>query len=381
LFREGKANGLTIREGRVVRTGLLGWLGACLRPSLRVQFALASLLLGLLCTGLGVLAWGMHDLTSVPSHALTWVVPMASLSLFLVGWMWWFAVRRVMGQVDVAVRTCQTISSGNLRSARLQAVTTEIGQLHHAIVVMACNLGSIVSDVSAATQELTSASSTVLATATDLSGFAGTQAASVEETSASFEQITASIARNTDNANQTDHMAHKSARQAADGGAAVIETVKAMNSIASKIGIIEDIARQTNLLALNAAIEAARAGDSGKGFAVVASEVRKLAERSQAAASEIVELTASSVAKADAAGRLLEQIVPMIDQTSSLVQEIALASTEQSASVEQVNVAIGQINDLTRRNADASGALASTASNMSNQTASLMLLMGFFKLP
>jgi methyl-accepting chemotaxis protein len=104
------------------------------------------------------------------------------------------------------------------------------------------------------------------------------------EASSSMEEMVSNIKQNADNAQQTDKIATKSAKDAQESGKSVVEAVAAMKEIASKISIIEEIARQTNLLALNAAIEAARAGEHGKGFAVVAAEVRKLAERSQKAA-------------------------------------------------------------------------------------------------
>ena len=83
---------------------------------------------------------------------------------------------------------------------------------------------------------------------------------------------------------ETEKIAAQAAAAAREGGVAMQETIRALQEISSKIGIINEIARQTNLLALNASIEAARAGEHGKGFAVVAAEVRKLAERSQVAA-------------------------------------------------------------------------------------------------
>jgi len=66
------------------------------------------------------------------------------------------------------------------------------------------------------------------------------------------------LKQNADNAQQTDKIANKSAKDAQESGKSVPEAMAAMKEIANKISIIEEIARQTNLLALNAAIEAAR---------------------------------------------------------------------------------------------------------------------------
>ena len=156
--------------------------------------------------------------------------------------------------------------------------------------------------------------------------------------------------------------------------------VQAMKQIADKIGIIDDIAYQTNLLALNAAIEAARAGDHGKGFAVVAAEVRKLAERSQVAAQEIGGVASNSVQLAEQAGALLDQIVPNIQKTSDLVQEITAASQEQTTGAAQINIAMGQMNQITQQNASASEELAATAEEMNAQASQLQELIGYFRL-
>ncbi len=241
-------------------------------------------------------------------------------------------------------------------------------------------LTQVVAEVNSGAQALASASEEVSATAQALAQAANEQAAGAEETSASLEQMTASIAQNTENAKVTEGMAAKAAQDAADGGESVAATVAAMKQIAKKIGIIDDIAAQTNLLALNAAIEAARAGEHGKGFAVVAAEVRKLAERSQVAAQEIGEVATNSVELAEKAGKLLDQMVPTIRKTADLVQEISAASSEQSSGVGQINVAVSQLNQTTQQNASSSEELAATAEEMSSQADQLQQTMAFFKL-
>jgi methyl-accepting chemotaxis protein len=239
-------------------------------------------------------------------------------------------------------------------------------------------IGDTIAQVRTAADELSSAGSQVSQTSQSLSHAAQTQAASVEETTASLREISRSVKQNSDNARLTDTMGTKAAGEAGEGSDAVLKTVQAMKSIATRITIIDDIAYQTNLLALNATIEAARAGEHGKGFAVVAAEVRKLAERSQVAAREIGTLAATSVEMAEQAGSVLTQMVPTIRKTSELVQEIAAASTEQADGVERINVAMGQLNSATQQNASASEQLSATAEEMSAQATQLQELMAFF---
>jgi methyl-accepting chemotaxis protein len=254
----------------------------------------------------------------------------------------------------------------------------ETGQLLTTTRNMVEKLAHMMTNVRGVADALLSASQEVNATAQSLRQGSSAQAASVEASLASIEQMTGSINQNSANAKLTDGMATQSACVATEGGKTVQKTVLAMQQIAQKISIIDDIAYQTNLLALNAAIEAARAGVHGKGFAVVAAEVRKLAEHSQVAAQEIGSLASSSVQLAEQAGTLLEEMVPAAQKTAVLVQEIAAASREQATGVTQINAAMSQLSQTAQQNASASGELAATAEEMNCQAQQLQQLVAFF---
>jgi len=270
-------------------------------------------------------------------------------------------------------------AAGDLTVRVAVASQDELGQMAAALNRMLESFHDVMRRVQAATQQTASASRQLAAGSEQLSGGAGEQAASLEETTATLEEMSASIGQNAENSRQMEAMALKGAQEATASGQAVSETLTAMQAIAEKISIVEEIAYQTNLLALNAAIEAARAGEHGRGFAVVATEVRKLAERSQSAAKEIGGLTGSSVKVAERAGTSLTELVPAIQKTAELVQEVAATSREQAAGVTQMNKAMGQVDQVTQRNASAAEELASTAATMAAQAEALQALMAFFR--
>jgi methyl-accepting chemotaxis protein len=319
---------------------------------------------------------GGNAAVDAAKSGILWISLAALLALAVVSYL---IARSITGPLAQAVDVANQIAEGDVTARITVDARDETGQLLAAMKKMSEKLSQTIGEVREGANALSSAATQVSASSQSLSQGTSEQAASVEETTSSLEEMNASITQNAENSRQTEQMAIKGAREVEESGKAVRETVEAMKAIADKISIIDEIAYQTNLLALNAAIEAARAGEHGKGFAVVATEVRKLAERSQTAAKEIGDLAGSSVKVADRAGGLLAELVPSIRKTADLVQEVAAASQEQSAGVAQINRAMGQVDQVTQRNAAAAEELASTAQEMSAQAEALQQLVAFFR--
>ncbi|OQP83149.1 chemotaxis protein [Xanthomonas phaseoli pv. syngonii LMG 9055] len=228
----------------------------------------------------------------------------------------------------------------------------------------------------------------------DLSRRTEQQAAALEETAASMEELTATVKQNADNADQANRLVQDAAGVAAKGGDVVNRVVTTMadidassKKIAEIISVIDGIAFQTNILALNAAVEAARAGEQGRGFAVVASEVRTLAQRSAGAAKEIKHLIEDSVTRigngaalASEAGSTMQQVVTSVQRVTDIMGEITSASREQAAGITQVNQTVTQMDETTQQNAALVEEATAAARSMEDQAAQLVDAVAVFRL-
>lgn len=291
-----------------------------------------------------------------------------------------FLASLITRPIVLGVGFAQILARGDLTTRLEIDQKDEIGILASALNEMVDKLKSVLTEVRGTADSVLRGSEELSSTAQQISQGASAQAASVEETSSAMEEMSSNIMQNTGNATTTRNIAQKAAKDASEGGVAVVQAVQAMKEIAAKIGIIEEIARQTNLLALNAAIEAARAGEHGKGFAVVAAEVRKLAERSQSAAGEISHLSSTSVDVAERAGGIINTLVPDIQKTAGLIQEIAVASQEQNQGAAQINQAIQQLDKIVQTNAASSEEMATTAEALNTQADMLKQSVSFFNI-
>ena len=156
--------------------------------------------------------------------------------------------------------------------------------------------------------KISSSSQEIFSTLEQQECIASQQAASVNETTVTIDELEATSLQSAEQAEATSTASLRALELAEGGTQAVWETLQGMSVLEEKVGaiasqtmrlseqtnqignisgLVSDLASQTNMLALNATVEAVHAGEHGKGFSVVAAEIRKLADQSKKSAENI----------------------------------------------------------------------------------------------
>ncbi|MCF8155858.1 MAG: cache domain-containing protein [Rhodoferax sp.] len=255
-------------------------------------------------------------------------------------------------------------TNGNLATKVDVKGSDELAMIGREFEKMLAVLSSLVADVRSASSMVTHVGGLLVDDGHSLSQRTQSQALSLEEATTNVGEVSDTVARNSEAAQEVSMMTrslHNEAENATELMATTITGMTALQTTSNRmseiIGTINGIAFQTNLLALNAAVEAARAGEQGKGFAVVATEVRNLARRSQAAAGEVRGMIADSAARVGSTvkaiqdvNHLMESLVAGIREIATNVDTMADGSVKQSMALAEVVQAVGDLDKVTIEN-------------------------------
>ncbi len=233
-------------------------------------------------------------------------------------------------------------------------------------------LRQVIQPIDRAALTISSSSAQIAATVEEHERIANQQAASVNQTTTTMDELGASsrqaaaqaeaAAQNVDRllmlavgSNKAENMMLQHEANLKEQSAQIAQQVLSLSEKLTQIdriaGVVSQLANQTNMLALNAAVEAVRAGEQGKGFGVIATEIRKLADQSGKYAEQINGLTAdiqssteSTVSVTENGNKLVKKMVNSINEITLNIKQISLSANQQAIAIQQSVEAMTSIN-------------------------------------
>jgi methyl-accepting chemotaxis protein len=211
---------------------------------------------------------------------------------------------------NATVSAAESFAKGNVQETKNLAIILFVANL--LVLVIIWNISQYIkSRLTRTINTLASSSTQISATIDQQERIASQQAASVNETTTTMDELEASCRQAAEQAKAAVTAAQQALGLAQGGTQAVEATLEGMFILEKKVGaiaeqilflseqadqigsisqLVSDLANKTNMLAFNSSVEAVRAGEHGKGFSVVANEIRKLADQSEKSAEKITAL-------------------------------------------------------------------------------------------
>ncbi len=332
-----------------------------------VVYALALPLFGLLRllpAGLKLAQIAVETVMSLATFSLTsfFIIKAAGLAQQLTGEL--HAERNLNQQrLDQLSRVVQGTASNLSSLGTLNQRVVDIRRLAEDATVAVRAIESRVGELENSSQKSTAAAERIGDRVGDLNRSIEEESAAQIQSSASINQMVASIRSVADSATRRRTAMEILAGTTDDGMIRLGSLLEYIAQIEGSIGSIQEmvkvinaIAGSTNLLSMNAAIEAAHAGEAGRGFAVVAEEIRKLADTSGKNAKEIgrqlKEVIAIITRAADESGRTRDsfhEIRTEINGAIDAFQEITAATGELAEGGRQILEALRTLSEMSVR--------------------------------
>jgi methyl-accepting chemotaxis protein WspA len=325
--------------------------------SLRSRIALAAggltIVAALAAAGIQIGAAGISR-DALPRHLLMAVLTALASGLGAGGIAAWLA-RPLTDSLGRAVDAVESFAAGELSPPIGTGGPGEGGRLLGALATTAETLGGLLGRIRSAGGRLATVEADAAAALVRQDRAVRNFSGSAHEISAAVTEISATSEHLLDATSSVKAIAREAA-DVADQGRGGLESMtasmqqldEAMNAFTRKLATISQraagittvvttiakVAEQTNLLSVNATIEAEKAGESGRGFRIVAQEIRRLADQT-ALATKDIERMVRDMQAAVASGTM--EMDRFRNEVSSRIGEVASVSERLGRIIDPVH--------------------------------------------